>query len=107
MYGQATAGIGGRATLYRFSAPPEDCLDYAQRLATRSGGRSTTNNPAKLKTKPAPLSEETLKAYGLEAMNWFSIDQITNGYSGSAPPDGLGLTWVDSDRGIFYYLWTD
>src|SRR6185369_2629841 len=36
MYGQATVGMGGRAMLYRFSASPEDCLRYAQLLATRS-----------------------------------------------------------------------
>jgi hypothetical protein len=48
-----------------------------------------------------------LKAYGLDGINWFSVDAITNGFSGPAPPDELGLTWVDSDRGTFYYLWTD
>jgi hypothetical protein len=44
IYAQATAGMGGRAILYRFSAPPEDCLGYAQRLATRSGGRKPPNH---------------------------------------------------------------
>src|SRR4051794_27944603 len=36
MYGQASAGIGGRAMVYRFTAPSEDCLRYAQRLALGS-----------------------------------------------------------------------
>jgi hypothetical protein len=113
LYAQATVGLGGRARLYRFSAPPEDCLRYAQQLVSLNDGR----NPApganietgltKLETRPTPLSADTLKAYGLEAVNWFSIDAITNGYSGSGPPDGRGLTWVDMGSGIFYYFWTD
>jgi hypothetical protein len=113
VHGQATVGMIGRAILYRFSAPPKDCLRYAQRLAILSGGRNLTSNsktgssPVKLATRPAPLRADTLKAYGLDGANWFSIDAITNGYSGSAPPDGLGLTWVDSDNDTFYYFWTD
>lgn len=113
MYGQASVGLGGRARLYRFSAPPEDCLHYAQRLANLKDGRDQTPGSnleisvTKLETRPTPLSTDTLKAYGLDSVNWFSIAAITNGYSGSGPPNGRGLTWVDMGAGKFYYFWTD
>jgi hypothetical protein len=113
MYAQASVGMGGRAKLYRFSAPPEDCLRYAQRLASPGGGQNqalganSQTGLTKLDTRPTPLGADILKAYGLEGVSWFRIDAITNGYSGSGPPNERGLTWVDTDSGTFYYFWTD
>lgn len=113
MYAYAAVGMAGRAKLYQFSAPPEDCLRYAQRLASPDEGQNQTlgtnaeSGLRKLEVKPTALSAKMLKAYNLESVNWFSIDAISNGYSGSGPPNGLGHTWVDADSGTFYYFWTD
>ncbi len=111
-FARSGVGLGGRALLYQFDAPVSDCLGYAQQLielnnreADRPEWRVTTNLVV-LTTTPR-IEKGTLRAYGLSKIGWFDLENIRAGFSGRAGPSGLASFWVDTERGRFYYYWTD
>ena len=36
-----------------------------------------------------------------------SVETIRSGFEGKGPPYGLAHFWIDTERGRFYYYWTD
>ena len=95
-YACSGVGLGGRALLYRFDAPANDCLSYAQHLiesnnrqADRPEWRAPTNFVA-LTTPPSPIVKETLRSYGLSSIKWCDVESVKSGYSGRTGPNGLG-----------------
>jgi hypothetical protein len=111
-YARSSIGLGGRALLYRFDAPVEDCLSYASQFlrstaSNAPSGRSVTSDLAALTKTPSPVPSEKLRAYKLGGVAWFDIENVTAGFSGVAGQGSGASFWIDSGRGRFYYLWTD
>ena len=109
---RASVGMGGRASLYRFDAPADDCLAHAQLLINRSNGNSDSNHQVSteliaITASPEPLAANMRRAYGLEKVDWFDVENVRNGFTGHGPPSGLSSFWIDTDRNRFYYYWTD
>jgi hypothetical protein len=109
----SSVGLGGRAHLYRFDAPIPDCVAYGKALLATNGmskaRRDSLSFPlrADLTNSPAPVDVRFLSNYGLENIDWFDVETITNGFQGFGPPMGFGMVWVDAGRGRVYYYWTD
>lgn len=100
------------AKLYRFDAPLEDCIAHACLLIeynNKNEGpeRTFAKDLIKINSKPDPIQLEMMKAYGLKNLNWFDVENITNGLTVGRPPSNLPMFWIDEDRNRFYYHWTD
>ena len=111
-FAKSSVGIAGRASLYRFDAAVGDCLSYAQELIALGQKEAdpmhqATNGLQALTNRPAPIDLRFLRHYGLSAIRWFDIESIRTGYTGFAPPALMAESWVDAERGRFYYYWTD
>ena len=110
-YARSSVGLGGRAFLYRFDAPEVDCQAYAQLINTSipdQEGDTTTPILKPLDASPNPIDHDSLqRAYGLNTMGWFDVENIHTGWEGRGPPSSLASIWIDSERGRFYYYWTD
>ena len=112
-YARSAVGLGGRALLYRFDAPLNDCLSHAQHLieinhseADRPEWHAPTNLVA-LSSPPHPIVRETLRPYGLSSIRWCDVESVRSGFRGRAGPSGRASFWVDTERERFYYFWTD
>ena len=108
-YARSSVGLGGRAFLYRFDAPVVDCQAYAQ-LINQSNPDQENTNPilSPLESSPTPIDHDFLhRAYGLKAKDWFDVENIHAGWEGRGHPAHLASIWIDSERGRFYYYWTD
>jgi hypothetical protein len=105
-------GFAG-AELYRFDAPVEDCLAYADALIKQSNSSSGSANqvPTQLTpitSPPKAIDRDFVRSgYCLGNLDWFDVETIQHGFTGRGPPSGLSCFCIDSDRGRFYYYWTD
>ena len=110
-YARSSVGLGGRAFLYRFDAPEKDCQAYARQINASTSDNSGENaNPilTPLASSPTSVDHDFLKrAYGLNTTGWFDVENIHAGWEGRGPPSDLASIWIDSERGRFYYYWTD
>ena len=105
-------GFAG-ASLYRFDAPVPDCLNYAASLIEENNRtapdekQKAATNLVQLATAPTPISRHILEGYGLTKVHWFDVESIKSGVAGRGPPGARGRIWIDTERGRFYYYWTD
>ena len=110
-YARSSVGLGGRAFLYRFDAPEKDCQAYARQINESTSDNSGGNtNPilTPLASSPTSVDHDFLqRAYGLNTTGWFDVENIHSGWEGRGPPSDLASIWIDSERGRFYYCWTD
>ena len=112
-YASASLGMGfAGARLYRFDAPIEDCLSYAQVLIDLNNRNSSSNDQVSAElgaifVSPDPVQDNVLKAYRFADVDWFDVENIRNGFTQRGPPSGLSTFWIDTDRNRFYYYWTD
>jgi hypothetical protein len=107
-YSTSTMG----ANLYRFDAPLADCLGYAQRLiatnnSTEQASWAVPTQLVAITGSPETINHGFLKGYGLKATDWFDVENIGEGWTGSGSPSGRSGFWIDSKRGRFYYYWTE
>lgn len=112
LFAKSYVGVRCHARFYRFDAPVADCLSYARELiALNQQGSDTehqvTNDLQTLASPPAPIEAASLRLHGHGAIRWFDIENISTGYVGSEPVDVRASFWVDTERGRFYYCWTD
>lgn len=109
---RSSVGMGGRAHLYRFDAPAQDCVAYANELISRSNSNSDSNHQVStellaISDSPDPVLPDMIQAYGFDTLDWFDVETVRNGFRGHGPPSGLSSFWIDTDRNRFYYYWTD
>jgi len=113
LYARSSAGLGGRAMLYRFDAPVSDCVSYARRLTeitdgqSESAQRGAATNLVAVLSPPPPIQKHLLRNYGLGDVRWFDCENIRAGFSGRGSPNSLASFWIDTERRRFYYYWTD
>ena len=104
----SSVGMTGRAKIYRFDAPVQDCLEYAGQQVKKNNSQAgqseqVPTEPAAISAHPEPIDHSFLKsAYGLSDTSWFDVENIQHGFEGRGPPSGLSQFWIDSDRGRFY-----
>lgn len=91
--------------LVSFHAPPESCVDYAKAILI-DYNRMNPNRPV-----PADLTPLTKppRKYICEEMPtpWFTPETIQTGMKGGEAGSHQPEIWIDSDRGVFYYLLRD
>jgi hypothetical protein len=108
LFAWSSIGLGGRCRIFRFDAPPDECLTYAYRTASQSLGVDTQDaKKVFLRIPPASRFEGSLKHYGLgTAGSWFDVGSVTNGwcFEGGTPVMSL---WVDTTVGRCYYHRSD
>ena len=108
----SSRGLGGRAILYRFDAPADDCAEFGELMIASNGLSATARESFKwpvrsvITNHPAPIDLANLRV-GLGRIEWFDIQSVSNGFSGFGPPFGLSKLWIDTKRGRVYYYWTD
>jgi hypothetical protein len=106
----ATAGRGfvGFVDMYRFDAPPADCIAYGKRLLKK-------NDPfwdaelTPIVSSPEPMGTGYIDSMGLSQVKWFNIETVRSGFIGhrDAGSHPRMTFWIDTDRGRFYYYSSD
>jgi hypothetical protein len=81
--------------ILRFEAPADDCIAVAKRVT--SAGLVKIEGPSKERAFTSPHFRS----------EWFDPESIATGFSGGARGHRSPKVWVDTDRGVFYYLVTD
>lgn len=100
--------FGGRARLIRFGAPVEDCQRFAIADAQKFAGRQdAAATPTLTPITVPPAMPTNLGAYGIHDVGWFDVANIKNGLTVKREHDQQPLTWIDTQRGVLYSVWTD
>ena len=91
----------------RFEAPVEDCMGHVETVLAvwRKDFDYLSDLP-----KPVSDLEEPprLHAFAKErGVAWFDPHSIRKGVSASGGGSGVPMIWVDTERGVFYYMLTD
>ncbi|NCC45143.1 MAG: hypothetical protein EOM18_16525 [Clostridia bacterium] len=97
-YAKSTIGMGGRVRAFRFDAPVQDCLFYAQTIMP---DKLVTN--AISKDEQWPNYDIAFEHFGLaDVTAWFDVETVTNGFiltgNGNVP-------WIliDNHGRLYYY----
>ncbi len=105
----------GRAHIYRFEAPLEDCITFAKAEFERYNKHLFDNPADYLPSDPVPIDfvdhapfKPDLSHFWLNDLDWFDVDRIEEGLTIPQHPRGHHpLIWIDTRRGILYCWWTD
>jgi hypothetical protein len=92
--------------MLKFDAPLGVCKSHALLLLQQHN----TNMPERLvpiELRPIDAPPEPVPAEPPLNVTWFDIHNITNGFVGGAFGSHQPMIWVDADRGILYYRYTD
>jgi len=113
-YAWSSVGMGGRAHIFRFSAPLADCKMFAQQrfdhYAKQLYDNPTNFPPAEivpLVELPEDPRPRLKKDYGLKDLGWFDYQGMTNGLTIAQPRSHIPTIWIDVDRSVLYEYWTD
>lgn len=90
-------------TYLKFEAPLEICQSHAVTLLNEF---NTENQPIKLEPITTRLEDISISKE-LGKLRWFDIQNIKNGFIGVIKGQHGPVVYIDSDRNIFYYLYTD
>ena len=107
LYVSASVGLGGRCTLYRFEAPYQDCFEHAMKEL------QTKWKPSEIKTnsiaQPVADMQYVQRAYQVGPMPWFDVLKISKGVEFTIDPTSgqPPVIWIDQDRNILFFYWTD
>jgi len=91
---------------FRFEAPVQACLSHVPTaLAFGDAGGAVASKPAPtlvpITTPPSPLRSSKFD------LSWFDVECIRNGMTTGGCGSHAPVVWVDTDRGVFYYMVTD
>ena len=112
-YAWSSVGMGGRAHIFKFEAPLDDCTAFAKREFNHYVKQSYDNPTDYPSDDLVPLKERPddprsrLTHYGLKKLDWFDFERITNGLTIARPRSHLPHLWIDVDRSTLYSYWTD
>lgn len=113
-YAWSSVGMGGRAHIFRFSAPLDDCKVFARRrfdhYAKQLYDNPTNCPPAEivpLVELPEDPRPRLRKGYGLKDLGWFDCQGMTNGLTIVRLRSHFPTIWIDVDRSVLYEYWTD
>jgi len=80
----------------RFEAPVDVCLKHAAVMMPKSPLQQHQDRSSSAGTHPSSLH--------LKDLSWFDLKRATNVVSAR---DGMKALFIDQDRGVFYYRFTD
>lgn len=113
-YAWSSVGMGGRAHIFRFSAPLDDCKVFARQRFGHYAKQlydNPTNCPhaeiVPLLELPEDPRPRLRKNYGLKDLGWFDYQGMTNGLTITQPRSHIPTIWIDVDRSVLYEYWTD
>lgn len=90
-------------SLVKFEAPVEICKQHARNLLESHNMENSDRNP--ISTQLQKLSSRpTKKTFYTE---WFDVHNIEKGLCGGKIGSHCPQIWIDEERGIFYYCYTD
>ena len=93
----------------RFEAPKEDCLATVAKVvqAFRHSG-TTPDAVAELsQIRPIAAERDHVKEVGDFSVPWFDPENIKNGVEAGKRSSHTPKIWIDTDRGAFYFQYTD
>ncbi len=105
LYGQYAQWIAFEFML-KFEAPLDVCKSYAVALLERHN----TNRPeARVSTDLRELTVVPDPVPPAPPLNisWFDIHNIKKGFGAGAPGSHQPMIWIDAERNLFYYRYTD
>lgn len=105
LYGQY-AELSAHEFVLRFEAPVEVCKSHAEVLINRhnrDNPGSRVSGELREITEPPP----TILAQPPLNITWFDIDNIRNGVVTGEVGSHQPRIWIDTERGVFYYIVTD
>jgi hypothetical protein len=113
-YATSSVGMGGRAHIFKFNAPLEDCKTFAKQEFNR-WVKQLYKNPSDypsdelipldvIPEDPRPFLK---KSYGLKNLDWFDCQNITDGVTIPVPRSHLPIIWIDREKQALYSYWTD
>jgi len=104
----SSVGLGGRAHVVKFTAPVEDCRNYALADFRCYDTQQGSNPAAEFTPVTGRLCRPTsFGEYGVRDLRWFDIETIEEGITLERDHTHRPFTWIDTRRGILYSLWTD
>jgi hypothetical protein len=104
----SSVSLGGRAHVVKFTAPLADCRSYALAdFRHYEFGPDKTPTPEFFPFVGSPHVISPLEAYGIHDLQWFDTGMIAEGITLKRDHDHRPFTWIDTQRGILYSLWTD
>lgn len=98
-FASASVGMGGRAVCFRLHASVPNMLSHLQNYV--SGSETNAYSVLLL-----PIKKPDMCAYGLGDISWFDVENIKTGYI-SYVTEHNATVWVDAERCLYYYYWTD
>jgi hypothetical protein len=90
----------------RFEAPAQTCLAHvpaALAFGGKSGGATSMPTPV---LAPITAPPSAVRSPSLD-LSWFDVESIRNGVKTDGGSSHVATVWVDTDRGVFYYMVTD
>ena len=102
----SSVGLGGRAHIYRFEAPPEDLKAYAIADYRSYDIEPSTKPPSFIKISDSPLCPD-LSVYGIRNLTWFDVENIEEGITMERDHSHRPFTWIDTRQNVLYTFWTD
>ena len=104
----SSVSLGGRAHVVKFTAPIEDCRNYAVAdFRHYDTGQGDVPSPAFLSIVGQPCLPGPLNAYGIRDLRWFDVESVAEGVALKRDHDRRPFTWIDTRRGTLYSYWTD
>ncbi len=90
----------------RFEAPVEDCVAHVP-VVIRQWNADSPSDLRQTSETPQPLEQAPRHPGMLLDVPWFDVENIKKGLSAGAGGPLVPTVWVDSQRGVFYYMVTD
>jgi hypothetical protein len=91
----------------RFEAPIDDCISFAeQTIARHNSAHPDRPIPGLSPITDVGNSGEISRSTELST-EWFDLAAIRNGFASGGVGSHMPQLWIDSDRGVVYFKYTD
>jgi len=88
----------------RFEAPADDCIAHAERIIADFNAQNPDRTIPGL--RPMNAVPEVDRSTPL-SLDWFSPESIKHGLVGGESNSHTPVIWIDTDKGVFYYQYSD
>jgi hypothetical protein len=91
----------------RFEAPLDDCIDFAQKTIARHNAANPDRPAAELHPITDVSNCAELASSKELTTDWFDLCSIRNGLAGGSLDSHIPQLWIDTDRGVVYFKYSD
>ncbi len=92
--------------LLKFEAPVDACKAHA-RLLLKQDNRDNPDSPVSVELRPLTASPQAVPPSPPLNATWFDVENIEQGLTGGEGGSHRPTIWIDTERGLVYYLLTD